>query len=129
MKQELHLTKKDFRVDTFRAGGKGGQHQNTTDSGVRITHTETGISSECRETDSQHRNKKRAFRLLAKKLIGYYYTDEKSRFQSGKITVRTYNQSNDLVTDMQTKKKYSYKKTIGKNDIAQIIEDRRCRLI
>lgn len=60
----LTLTKKDFRVDTFRAGGKGGQHQNKTDSGVRITHIETGISSESRVHREQHRNKKEAFQKL-----------------------------------------------------------------
>ena len=59
------LTKKDFRVDTFKAGGKGGQNQNKRDTGVRITHIETGISSECREERSQGQNKKRAFEKLA----------------------------------------------------------------
>lgn len=55
------LTKKDFRVDTFRAGGKGGQKQNKTSSGVRITHIATGISYESRDGRSQKQNKKKAF--------------------------------------------------------------------
>jgi protein subunit release factor A len=59
------LTKKDFRIDTFRSGGKGGQHQNTTDSGVRITHIASGVSYESREERSQVQNKKRAFNKLA----------------------------------------------------------------
>ena len=65
MKQRIFtLTKKDFRVDTFRCSGHGGQNVNKRDTGVRITHIETGISSECREERSQEQNKKKAFRRL-----------------------------------------------------------------
>ena len=60
----LTLTKKHFRVDRFKSGGKGGQHQNKVESGVRITHIETGISAESRSSRSQHQNKKVAFRSL-----------------------------------------------------------------
>jgi len=58
------LTKKDFRVDTFRSGGKGGQNQNKRDTGVRITHLESRIASECREERSQEQNKRKAVRRL-----------------------------------------------------------------
>lgn len=58
------LTAKDFRVDTFRSGGKGGQHQNKTESGVRITHIESGAVGESREERSQHQNKKIALQRL-----------------------------------------------------------------
>jgi len=65
-KKELlfSITKKDLRVDTFRAGGKGGQSQNTTDSGVRITHLVSGAVGESRTEKSQHQNKKLAFHRL-----------------------------------------------------------------
>lgn len=55
---------KDFEVQTFRAGGKGGQHQNKTDTGVRIKHIRSGAVAESRETRSQVENKKRAFKRL-----------------------------------------------------------------
>ena len=58
------LTKKDFTVQTFRAGGKGGQNQNKRDTGVRIIHNETGISAEGRTERSQLQNKKLAFERL-----------------------------------------------------------------
>lgn len=56
------------RVDTFRAGGKGGQHQNTTESGVRLTHLPTSLVVTCRERRSQHRNKKLALKRLRARL-------------------------------------------------------------
>lgn len=60
------LTKKDFIVDTFRAGGKGGQKQNKTESGVRVRHPASGAAGESREERSQHRNKEIAFNRLIK---------------------------------------------------------------
>jgi protein subunit release factor A len=59
------ITKKDLEVQTFRSGGKGGQHQNKTDSGVRIVHRESGAVGESREERSQHQNKKIAFKRLS----------------------------------------------------------------
>jgi protein subunit release factor B len=56
------VTKKDFRVDTFRAGGKGGQNQNKTESGVRVTHIESGAVGEARDSRDQHSNKEAAFK-------------------------------------------------------------------
>ena len=56
------------RVDTFRAGGPGGQHQNTTESGVRLTHLPTGIVVTAREERSQHRNRVVALERLKKLL-------------------------------------------------------------
>ena len=56
------------RVETFRSGGKGGQHQNTTDSGVRLVHEPTGIRAESRSDRSQHRNKQLALERLRAKL-------------------------------------------------------------
>ncbi len=63
-KHLFSLTKKDFEINTFRSGGKGGQHQNVTDSGVRIIHKDSGAVGECRDGRSQHANKKLAFRRL-----------------------------------------------------------------
>lgn len=61
----FHIGRKEFRVDTFRSGGKGGQHQNTRDSGVRITHIESGAIGESREHKSQKANREAAFRRLS----------------------------------------------------------------
>lgn len=67
MKKKLFsITKKDFELQTFRAGGKGGQKQNKTSSGVRIIHRESGAVGESREERSQSQNKKLAFQKLVK---------------------------------------------------------------
>ena len=56
------------RVETFRSGGPGGQHQNTTESGVRLVHLPTGVRVEAREERSQHRNRATALRRLRGRL-------------------------------------------------------------
>lgn len=65
-KRELlfSVTKADFDIDTFRAGGKGGQHQNKTDSAVRLVHRDSGAIGESRSDRSQHRNRKIALQRL-----------------------------------------------------------------
>lgn len=61
----LTVTIKDCEVQTFRAGGKGGQHQNKTETGVRIVHHPSGAVGESRETRSQLHNKQAAFKRMA----------------------------------------------------------------
>lgn len=62
------LTSKDFRVDTYRSSGNGGQNVNKTESAVRITHIESGATGECQNYRSQHQNKAEALkRLVASK--------------------------------------------------------------
>jgi protein subunit release factor A len=58
-------------IDTFRAGGPGGQHQNVTESGVRLAHRPTGITALARDERSQHRNRQLALRRLRQKLEGH----------------------------------------------------------
>jgi len=66
---DVNLQARDLRIETFRAGGPGGQHQNTTDSGVRITHVPTGVSAISTDERSQHRNRQVALNRLTARFL------------------------------------------------------------
>ncbi|MBI2352813.1 peptide chain release factor 1 [Candidatus Dependentiae bacterium] len=141
---DFQLNEADLRFDVFRSSGAGGQHVNTTDSAVRVTHIPTGVAVACQEERSQHKNKAKALKLLKSRLLAHAQEEKrqkeslarKEQIGSGERSekIRTYNYPQNRVTDHQIDLTLKSLDFVMQGDLDEIIQglldyDRKARTL
>ncbi len=130
---DVDIKPEDLRIDTYRAGGAGGQHVNKTDSAVRITHLPTGIVVQCQNERSQYKNKAFAMKVLRSRLYEHYKSErdkdrEKMEQEKKDISwgnqIRSYTfQPYTLVKDHRTKLEAGNIQAVMDGEIDSFIEE------
>ena len=116
----------------YRSGGAGGQHVNTTDSAVRVTHIPTGVAVACQEERSQHKNKAKALKMLRSRLLAHAQEQQrikqaaarKEQIGTGDRSekIRTYNYPQNRITDHQVDQSWQSLEFVMLGDLDNIIQ-------
>jgi len=128
---DIVIEDKDIRIDTYRSSGAGGQHVNTTDSAIRITHIPTGIVVQCQNDRSQHKNKAAAMKMLKSRLYELEMAKKQAEIDGQEKSeigwghqIRSYVlQPYQQVKDNRSGKAYTNVDAILDGDIDKVLED------
>jgi peptide chain release factor 1 len=129
---DVHIDPEELRIDVYRASGHGGQHVNTTDSAVRITHLPTGLVVTCQDEKSQHKNKAKAMKVLLSRLFDFQQAQQQSKISEERRSqvgsgdrserIRTYNFPQGRVTDHRIGLTLYKLESILEGDLDQMID-------
>ncbi len=129
---DISIAPNDLRIDTYRAGGAGGQHVNRTDSAVRITHIPTGIVVACQDERSQHKNRSKAMKILQSRLLAAQKEKQEAEMSQKRKEmvgtgmraekVRTYNFPQNRITDHQVDVTLKKLDMVMEGDLDDIIQ-------
>ena len=129
---EIEVKEEDIKIDTYRAGGAGGQHVNKTSSAVRITHIPTGIVAQCQNERSQHKNKNTAMKILKARLYQRQKEEEQKKLdaiESAKKKIESGSQIRsyvfhpyNMVKDHRTEAETSNVSSVMDGDIDEFIQ-------
>ncbi|MFK8138927.1 MAG: peptide chain release factor 1 [Bdellovibrionales bacterium] len=129
---DVEVNPNDLRIDVYRASGAGGQHVNTTDSAVRITHLPTGVVVSCQDEKSQHKNKAKALKVLYARILAAEHekaikeaSDQRlSQIGTGDRSerIRTYNFPQSRVTDHRIGLTLHSLNQVMEGDMDQVVE-------
>lgn len=129
---DVQINEHDLRIDVYRASGAGGQHVNTTDSAVRITHIPSGAVVSCQDERSQHKNKAKAMKVLKSRILAHAAEqqkqkeskDRKDQVGTGERSekIRTYNYPQNRVTDHQVNLTLKNLDFIMQGDLDEIVK-------
>jgi peptide chain release factor 2 len=128
---DVDLNPSDLRIDTYRSSGAGGQHVNTTDSAIRITHLPTGLVVQCQSDRSQHKNKAHAMKQIRAKLYQFEMekrNEDKQKLESEKSDIswgnqiRSYVLDDSRIKDLRTGVESSNTQAVLDGDLDKFIE-------
>jgi peptide chain release factor 2 len=128
---EVNINPADLRIDVYRASGAGGQHVNTTDSAVRITHEPTGIVVQCQNDRSQHKNKDQAMKQLRARLYEYELnkrSQEQQKLEDSKSDIgwgsqiRSYVLDQSRIKDLRTNVEVGNTQGVLDGDLDSFVE-------
>ena len=134
---DMVINPSDLRIDVYRSSGAGGQHVNTTDSAVRVTHIPTGVAVACQEERSQHKNKAKAMKLLQSRLLAVQLEQHEAKMRKERKDqvgtgqraekVRTYNFPQNRVTDHQVDVTLKKLDMVIEGDLDEIVDALRAK--
>lgn len=120
---DIHLIKKDFKIEWFSGTGKGGQHRNKHQNCCRIIHTQSGLKAQGTESRSRVQNQRLAFTRLVSLILAYDLKPAVRR-SDGEV-IRNYNEVRNEVHDKASGAKSTYTSVVKKGNIGEMVEARK----